>query len=170
VIRSCGEADIPQMIEVINDAARKYRGTIAADRWKEPYMPEAELREEIAAGVKFWAWLDGARLVSVMGLQDRGDVALIRHAYTRTAVQGSGAGSALIAHLKTLTGKPMLVGTWKAATWAIRFYEKRGFRLTEHEEKERLLRRYWGIPERQIEESVVLSDQPARNPSRASGP
>ena len=133
-------------------------------------MPEAELREEIAAGVKFWAWLDGASLVSVMGLQDRGDVALIRHAYTLTAAQGSGAGSALMAHLKTLTRKPMLVGTWKAATWAIRFYEKRGFRLTEHEEKERLLRRYWSIPERQIEESVVLSDRPAANPSRASGP
>jgi GNAT superfamily N-acetyltransferase len=105
-----------------------------------------------------------------MGLQDRGDVALIRHAYTRTAAQGSGAGSALMAHLKTLTHKPMLVGTWKAATWAIRFYEKRGFRLTGHQEKERLLRRYWSIPERQIEESVVLSDQPAGTPSRASGP
>jgi GNAT superfamily N-acetyltransferase len=170
VIRECGERDVPQMLEVINDAARKYRGAIAADRWKEPYMPEAELREEIAAGVKFWAWLDGARLVSVMGLQDRGEVALIRHAYTRTAAQGSGAGSALMAHLKTLTRKPMLVGTWQAAAWAIRFYEKRGFRLTGHREKERLLRRYWSIPERQIEESVVLSDQPAAIPSPASGP
>jgi GNAT superfamily N-acetyltransferase len=96
-----------------------------------------------------------------MGLQDRGDVALIRHAYTRTAAQGSGAGSGLMAHLKTLTGKPMLVGTWKAATWAIRFYEKRGFRLTGEQEKNRLLRRYWSIPERQIEESVVLTDQPS---------
>jgi N-acetylglutamate synthase-like GNAT family acetyltransferase len=149
------------MLEVINDAARKYRGAIAADRWKEPYMPEAELREEIAAGVKFWVYLDGARVVSVMGLQDRGDVALIRHAYTRTAAQGGGAGSELMAHLKTLTRKPMLVGTWKAATWAICFYEKRGFRLTGHQEKERLLRRYWNIPERQIEESVVLTDQPS---------
>src|SRR5262245_17718354 len=129
MIRECGAADIPQMVEVINDAAQKYRGVIAADRWQDPYMPEAELRGEIADGVKFWAWFDGARLVAVMGLQDRGDVALIRHAYTRTAAQGSGAGSALIAHLKKLTGKPMLVGTWKAATWAVRFYEKRGFRL-----------------------------------------
>jgi GNAT superfamily N-acetyltransferase len=170
VIRECGAADIPEMLEVINDAARKYRGAIAADRWKEPYMPEAELREEIAAGVKFWAWLDGARVVSVMGLQDRGDVALIRHAYTRTAAQGSGAGSALMAHLRTLTRKPMLVGTWKAATWAIRFYEKRGFRLVDDREKKQLLRRYWTIPDRQVEESVVLSDQPARNPSRASDP
>ena len=88
MIRACNDGDIPQMIEVISDAARKYRGAIAADRWKEPYMPEAELREEIAAGVKFWAWLEGARVVSVMGLQDRGNVALIRHAYTRTAAQG----------------------------------------------------------------------------------
>src|SRR5678815_4201909 len=109
-------------------------------------------------------------IVSVMGLQDRGDVALIRHAYTRTAAQGSGAGSALMAHLRTLTRKPVLVGTWKAATWAIRFYEKRGFLLVEDEEKKRLLRRYWTIPERQVEESVVLSDQPARSPSPASGP
>jgi len=170
MIRACNDADIPQMVEVINDAARKYRSAIAADRWKEPYMPEAELREEIAAGVKFWAWLEGARLMSVMGLQDRGDVALIRHAYTRTAAQGSGAGSALMTHLRTLTRKPVLVGTWKAATWAIRFYEKRGFRLVEDEEKKRLLRRYWTIPERQVEESVVLSDQPAGSPSPASGP
>lgn len=170
MIRECGEGDIPQMLEVINDAARKYRGAIAADRWKEPYMPEAELRGEIAAGVKFWAWLEGARVVSVMGLQDRGDVALIRHAYTRTAAQGSGAGSALMEHLKAQTRKPMLVGTWKAAAWAIRFYEKRGFRLAGEQEKNRLLRRYWSIPERQVEESVVLSDQPAGIPSPASGP
>src|SRR5258706_7574187 len=161
MIRACNDDDRPQMVEVINDAARKYRGAIATDRWKDPYMPEAELREEIAAGVKFWARLDGARMLSVMGLQDRGDVALIRHAYTRTTAQGGGAGSALMAHLKTLTRKPMLVGTWKAATWAIRFYEKRGFRLTGDQEKERLLRRYWTIPDRQIEESVVLTDQPS---------
>jgi GNAT superfamily N-acetyltransferase len=170
VIRECGAGDIPQMVEVINDAARKYRGVIAADRWKEPYMPEAELREEIADGVKFWARVDGASLVSIMGLQDRGEVTLIRHAYTRTAAQGSGAGSALIAHLKGLARKPMLVGTWKAAVWAVRFYEKRGFRLVGEEEKQRLLRRYWKIPERQVEESVVLSDRPAAIPSRAAGP
>ena len=166
MIRPCTEGDLAQMLEVINDAAQKYRGAIAADRWKEPYMPEAELREEIADGVSFWAWTDGPRVVSVMGLQDRGDVVLIRHAYTRTAAQGSGAGSALMAHLKGLARKPMLVGTWKAAVWAIRFYEKRGFRLAGDAEKERLLRRYWRIPERQVEESVVLSDQPATSPSR----
>lgn len=170
MIRSCGESDIAQLLEVVNDAATKYRGVIAADRWKEPYMPEAELREEIAAGVKFWASVDAERVISVMGLQDRGDVVLIRHAYTRTAAQGSGAGSALMAHLKGMSRKPMLVGTWKAATWAIRFYEKRGFRLTGDEEKEKLLRRYWTIPERQIEESVVLSAPPGATPSRWSGP
>jgi N-acetylglutamate synthase-like GNAT family acetyltransferase len=161
MIRSCTENDIPQMVEVVNDAAQKYRGAIAADRWKEPYMPEAELREEIADGVKFWVWVEDGRVISVMGLQDRGDVALIRHAYTRTAAQGSGAGSKLMAHLRALTRKPMLIGTWRAATWAIRFYEKRGFRLTGDEEKNDLLKRYWRIPARQVDESVVLSDQPS---------
>lgn len=155
-IRPCTDADFAQMLEVINDAAQKYRGSIAADRWKEPYMPEAELREEMRNGVEFWGWADGPRLASVMGLQDRGEVALIRHAYTRTAAQGTGAGSALIAHLRSLTRKPMLVGTWRAATWAVAFYQKRGFRLVGDAEKERLLRRYWNIPERQIEDSVVL--------------
>lgn len=159
MIRACGEADLAQMLEVINDAAQKYRGVIAADLWKEPYMPAEELREEIADGVQFWAWVEGERILSVMGLQDRGDVALIRHAYTRTTMQGKGTGSALIAHLRQQTGKPMLVGTWRAAAWAVAFYQKRGFRLTSDAEKERLLRRYWNIPARQIEESVVLASQ-----------
>ena len=170
MIRECGEADLPEMLAIINDAAAKYCGVIPEDCWKEPYMPAAELREEIAAGVKFWGHVEGGRMLAVMGLQDRGEVALIRHAYTRTAAQGSGAGSALIAHLKEKTRKPMLVGTWQAATWAVRFYEKRGFRLVGEEEKQRLLRRYWTIPERQVAESVVLSDQPARRPSPARGP
>jgi N-acetylglutamate synthase-like GNAT family acetyltransferase len=170
MIRACSEHDVPQMVEVINDAAQKYRGVIAADRWKEPYMPEAELREEISDGVKFWAWVEEGRVISVMGLQDRGDVALVRHAYTRTAAQGGGAGSKLMTHLRSLTRKPMLIGTWRAATWAIRFYEKRGFRLTGDQEKNQLLKRYWRIPARQVEESVVLSDQPAGSPSPASGP
>jgi GNAT superfamily N-acetyltransferase len=159
MIRACGEADVAEMLGIINDAAQKYRGVIAADRWKEPYMPEAELWEEMADGVNFWGWSEGPRLVSIMGLQDRGDVALIRHAYTRTAAQGTGAGSALISHLRRLTQKPMLVGTWRAAAWAIAFYQKRGFRLVGEEEKARLLRRYWRIPDRQVEESVVLASQ-----------
>jgi len=144
------------ILEIVNDAARAYRGVIPADRWHEPYMPAEELRAEMAAGVAFWGFARDGRLAGVMGLQQVQDVALIRHAYTRTAIRGSGVGSALLEHLKTQAKAPLLVGTWKAATWAVRFYEKRGFVLTSASEKEMLLRRYWSIPARQIEESVVL--------------
>lgn len=144
------------ILEVVNDAARAYRGVIPADRWHEPYMPAEELRAEMAAGVAFWGFTRDGRLAGVMGLQHVQDVALIRHAYTRTATRGSGVGSALLEHLKTQAKAPLLVGTWKAATWAVRFYEKRGFVLTSETEKQRLLKRYWSIPERQVEESVVL--------------
>lgn len=143
---------------VINDAARAYRGVIPADRWHEPYMSAEELRAELAAAVKFVCFRRDGRIVGVMGLQPVGDVALIRHAYTLTAEQGSGIGSRLLEHLRSRTERPLLVGTWKAATWAVRFYERRGFRLVGEAEKERLLRRYWTIPERQIEESVVLAE------------
>lgn len=147
--------------DVINDAAEAYRGVIPADRWHEPYMALQELRAEIAAGVEFWGVHreggDGSRpLIAVMGLQPVKDVALIRHAYTKTSAQGLGAGTALLEHLRGRTDRPMLVGTWKAATWAVRFYEKRGFMLTDDQRKEQLLRTYWTIPDRQIEESVVL--------------
>jgi GNAT superfamily N-acetyltransferase len=142
--------------DVINDAAEAYRGVIPADRWHEPYMPLQDLRAEIAAGVEFWGIHRENNLIAVMGLQPVKDVALIRHAYTRTASQGLGAGTALIEHLRAQTDRPMLVGTWKAADWAIRFYEKRGFRLTTDAEKARLLKKYWTIPDRQVEESVVL--------------
>lgn len=144
------------ILEIVNDAARAYRGVIPADRWHEPYMPEEELRAEMAAGVAFWGLTREGWLAGVMGLQHVQDVALIRHAYTRTAVRGSGVGGALLEHLRREARAPLLVGTWKAATWAVRFYEKRGFALTPEREKELLLRRYWAIPERQIEESVVL--------------
>lgn len=120
-------------------------------------MPMEELRAEIAAGVQFWGIRRGGRLAGVMGLQQVGDVSLIRHAYTRTAEQGSGVGGALLEHLKRRADGRLLIGTWKAATWAIRFYERRGFRVVSDQEKDRLLRRYWTVPERQIEESVVLS-------------
>lgn len=158
-IRRCGEADVPAMFAIINDAAQAYRGVIPADRWHEPYMPEAELRAEIAAGVVFWGAEREGRLVGVMGLQDVLDVALIRHAYVATAVRGEGIGGALLRHLVDQTDRPLLVGTWAAATWAIRFYERHGFALTSPAEKERLLRRYWSIPDRQIETSVVLVDE-----------
>jgi GNAT superfamily N-acetyltransferase len=134
-----------------------YRGVIPADRWHEPYMPAEELAREMQAGVKFFCARRNGRVIAVMGLQHVADVALIRHAYTRTAEQGSGIGSALLEHLKRQTDRRLLVGTWKAAVWAVRFYERRGFRRVSDEEKARLLRRYWNVPERQIEESVVLT-------------
>jgi N-acetylglutamate synthase-like GNAT family acetyltransferase len=156
MIRRCTKEHVGEILEIINDAARAYRGVIPTDRWHEPYMPEDELRAEMAAGVAFWGLTRDSRLAGVMGLQYVQDVALIRHAYTRTAIRGSGVGGALLEHLKREAGAPLLVGTWKAATWAVRFYEKRGFVLTSESEKERLLKRYWNIPERQVEESVVL--------------
>lgn len=158
MIRRCGPADVPAMLAIINDAAQAYRGVIPADRWHDPYMPEDELRGEIAAGVVFWGAEAGGRLAGVMGLQEVQDVALIRHAYVATAVRGEGIGGELLRHLLAQTDRPVLVGTWAAATWAIRFYEKHGFALTSPAEKERLLRKYWSIPDRQIETSVVLAD------------
>lgn len=158
MIRACTAADVDEMAAVINDGAEAYRGVIPADRWHAPYMPLDELRSEIDAGVTFWAAVDGDRVVAVMGIQPVQDVALIRHAYTRTEAQGRGYGSALLAHLRGLTERPILIGTWAAATWAIRFYERHGFRLVTPEEKVTLLRRYWTVPDRQIEESVVLAD------------
>ena len=149
-------ADADEICLVVNDAAAAYRGVIPADRWKQPYMPLEEVHEEIGAGVVFWGYRRGGRLAGVMGLQQVHDVALIRHAYTRTSEQGAGVGSALLENLRRQTDRPLLVGTWRAATWAVRFYERRGFRLVSDEEKARLLKRYWTVPERQIEESVVL--------------
>jgi N-acetylglutamate synthase-like GNAT family acetyltransferase len=158
-IRPCTEADFPAILEIINDAAQAYRGNIPADCWHEPYMPEVELARQIEAGVKFWGSEDDGALVGVMGIQNVADVSLIRHAYVRTAQRRGGIGAALLMHLRGLSGRPILIGTWKAATWAIRFYQKNGFRLVNDEEKNRLLRKYWSIPERQIETSVVLADQ-----------
>ena len=149
-------ADADEICLVINDAAAAYRDVIPADCWKEPYMPLEEVHEEIDAGVVFWGDRRGGRLAGVMGLQQVRDVALLRHAYTRTSEQGAGVGSALLEHLRQQTDRPLLVGTWQAATWAVRFYERRGFRLVSDEEKARLLKRYWTVPERQIEESAVL--------------
>lgn len=169
IIRPCTVADEPRMNAIINDAAQAYKGVIPADRWHEPYMPLAEMQSEIAAGVRFWgAEVDG-ELVGVMGIQDVendnpdgiGPVTLIRHAYVRTTQRGRGIGGALLAHLRGIAARPMLMGTWAAATWAIGFYRKHGFALTSHAEKERLLRVYWNIPERQVETSVVLADERA---------
>ena len=143
---------------MINDAALAYRGVIPADRWHEPYMPREELLAEMRAGVKFFCFRRDGRVLGVMGLQQVADVALIRHAYTLSSKQHRGVGTRLVEHLRKQTNLRLLVGTWRAASWAVRFYERRGFRLVSEEEKGRLLRRYWQIPERQIEESVVLAE------------
>ena len=145
------------MLAIINDAAVAYRGVIPADRWHEPYMPASELDREIAAGVVFWGYEDGGELLGVMGIQAVDDVDLIRHAYVRPGNQRGGIGGALIGHLMQSATRPVLVGTWAAAEWAIAFYRRHGFEQVTPEEKTRLLRRYWDIPERQIETSVVLA-------------
>ncbi|MEM2968981.1 MAG: GNAT family N-acetyltransferase [Candidatus Bathyarchaeia archaeon] len=150
-------ADFKDVLHVINDAAVAYRGVIPSDRWKEPYMSAAEFQEEIESGVEFYGWVENGALVAVMGIQPVNDVTLIRHAYVLTNHQRRGIGAKLLKHLLSLAETSVvLVGTWEAAYWAIRFYEKNGFCLVKKDEKDRLLRKYWKIPERQIETSVVL--------------
>jgi GNAT superfamily N-acetyltransferase len=144
-------------LNVINDAAIAYKGAIPADRWKEPYMPTEELQEEIQSGVQFYGLKENNVLVAVMGIQKVKDITLIRHAYVSTSHQRKGHGEKLLKHLLTIAATPViLVGTWKAAFWAVNFYGKQGFRMVSEKEKNRLLRTYWSIPERQVETSVVL--------------
>jgi len=157
MIRACTDRDLPAVCAIVNDAAQAYKGVIAEDRWHEPYMPLAELQGEIAAGVRFWGCEEGGELAGVMGIQDRGEVDLIRHAYVKTSHRNCGIGTRLLTHIESLSAKPILIGTWAAAGWAIRFYEKHGYRVLPREETERLLRRYWSVPERQIATSVVLA-------------
>ncbi len=159
MIRRCDESEFEVILAIINDAARAYEGVIPADRWRDPYMSEEELRREIDNGVVFWGYEEAGALVAVMGVQDVEDVTLIRHAYVRTARRNRGIGGELLAHLVGETRSPMLIGTWAAAEWAVRFYEHRGFHVASEKEKDRVLKRYWAIPERQIETSVVLADQ-----------
>ena len=150
-------SEFDSMLNVVNDAAQAYKGVIPQDRWKEPYMPAEELRKEIESGVEFYGWKEDNVLVAVIGIQLVNDVTLIRHAYVLTDHQRRGIGEKLLKHLISLARtSEVLVGTWEAAYWAVRFYEKQGFRLVSKEEKDRLLRKYWNIPERQIETSVVL--------------
>ena len=158
LIRRCETEDIPAILSIVNDAAVAYRGMIPEDRWREPYMPLPELEDEIRDGVVFWGCETGGQLAGVMGIQDRGEVTLIRHAYVRTAQRRTGIGEKLLRHLEAMTARPILIGTWRDATWAVRFYEKHGYRLLPRDETERLLRKYWRIPERQIETSVVLAN------------
>ena len=159
MIRRCVESEFEVILAIINDATRAYEGVIPADRWHDPYMSEEELRQEIDNGVVFWGYEEAGALVAVMGVQDVEDVTLIRHAYVRTVRRNRGIGGELLAHLVGETRSPMLIGTWAAAEWAVRFYEHRGFHVVSEEEKDRVLKRYWAIPERQIETSVVLADQ-----------
>ncbi len=157
-VRKCNEADFHTIYAIVNDAAQAYKGVIPADCWNDEYMSKEELRREIDDGVEFWGYEENGELIGVMGIQPVQDVTLIRHAYVRTAERNKGIGGKLLAHLRTLTDQPILMGTWAAATWAIKFYEKHGFKLVSTEEKNRLLQKYWNIPERQIETSVVLAE------------
>jgi GNAT superfamily N-acetyltransferase len=159
-IRLCRDDERNDILSIINAAAQAYRGVIPADRWHEPYMPGAEFDRERAAGVVFWGCTQRGRLAGVMGLQEVRDVNLIRHAYVAPNQQRSGIGGALLEHLQRASTKPMLVGTWAAATWAIRFYQRHGFALVSPARKTALLKSYWSIPERQIETSVVLANPP----------
>ena len=158
MIRRCVAPDFDAIHEIINDAAQAYRGVIPADRWHEPYMSADELADEIRSGVIFWgADRDGA-LAAVMGIQDRGDVTLIRHAYVCTQAQGKGLGTELLHHLEGMSDKPFLIGTWADAKWAVSFYRKNGYTLVSNRDKDLLLKQYWNIPDRQVETSVVLAN------------
>ena len=146
------------MSVIVNDAAQAYRGVIPADRWREPYMPLDELATEIAGGVVFWVAEEDGRMFGVMGIQDKGEVALVRHAYVMPTMQRKGVGTKLLRHVESLTEKPVLIGTWADASWAIEFYRKNGYTVVPNRDNDALLRRYWSIPARQIETSVVLAD------------
>ena len=158
-IRKSAGADFAGIWAIINDAASSYRGVIPADRWHDPYMPATELLKEIASGVVFWVAEEGGELLGVMGIQDKGDVALVRHAYVAPDTQRSGVGTKLLRHVEALTNKPILIGTWADASWAVDFYQRNGFTVLPEDEKDRLLQKYWSIPERQVETSVVLADE-----------
>jgi GNAT superfamily N-acetyltransferase len=159
-IRLCRDGERTEILAIINAAAQVYRGVIPADRWHDPYMSAQELEGEIAAGVEFWGYEDDGALAGVMGIQPMTDVDLIRHAYVVPASQGRGIGGALLERLAPATGRQVLVGTWAAAEWAIRFYRRHGFEQVSPERKTALLQTYWTIPDRQIETSVVLARPP----------
>lgn len=159
MIRECVDNLFDEIYSIINDAAGAYKGVIPADRWKEPYMSRDELRHEMDEGVVFWGYETDDGLAGVMGIQHVQDVTLIRHAYVRTVKRNQGIGGDLLSFLRRQTTRPILIGTWADAHWAIRFYEKHGFRMVSPEEKVRLLKKYWSIPDRQVETSVVLAEK-----------
>jgi N-acetylglutamate synthase-like GNAT family acetyltransferase len=158
MIRKSNEQDISGMLEILNNAAEAYRGVIPADRWHEPYMSKEEFEREITNGVVFWVLEEQGSLLGIMGIQDKREVTLVRHAYVIPGLQRKGVGTRLLRHIQSLTEKPVLIGTWATATWAIDFYQRNGFTLVSEVDKDYLLRKYWSIPERQIQTSVVLAD------------
>jgi GNAT superfamily N-acetyltransferase len=164
MIIKCTNIDVESICSIINDAAIAYKGIIPDDRWHEPYMTLAELESEIEKGVDFWGYKSDHGLIGVMGIQNVQEVTLIRHAYVKSSERGKGIGTQLLHHLIAMTEKPILIGTWKAAVWAVRFYEKQGFEMVSEIEKNKLLKTYWTIPERQIETSVVLADSTWEQP------
>jgi N-acetylglutamate synthase-like GNAT family acetyltransferase len=159
VIRPCADQDLEAVLEVINDAAQAYKGVIPKDRCKDPYMPHEELKREVEHGVRFWGFVQDGRLLGVMGLQDVEDVTLIRHAYVRSTHRRRGIGGRLLNELRSQATRPLLVGTWATADWAIEFYRQHGFELIPRDQVPRVLRRYWSVPDRQIETSVVLAEK-----------
>ena len=158
MIRQVTNEDFDEIFHIINDAAMAYKGVIPPDRWHEPYMTKAELQTQMEEGVRFSCYVDNNEIIGVMGVQDKADVKLIRHAYVRTKQRNKGIGALLLKALIRDSTKPILIGTWKAANWAIRFYEKHGFSLVDEQEKNHLLKKYWTIPDPQVETSVVLVD------------
>ena len=159
MIRRSAGADHETILAIVNDAAQAYRGVIPADRWHDPYMPKDELEREIGAGVVFWVAEEDGRVLGVMGIQDKGEVALVRHAYVASNLQKKGVGTTLLRHVEGLTSKPILIGTWASASWAIDFYRRNGYTVVSDQDKDRLLQTYWSIPTRQVETSVVLADR-----------
>ena len=168
LIRQSLPRDFVAILAIINDAAVAYRGVIPADRWHEPYMSASDLETQIDEGVVFWIAEGEGGLLGVMGIQDKGEVALVRHAYVASTAQRSGVGTKLLRHVEGLVDKPILIGTWAAASWAIEFYQRNGFTLVPSGDKDRLLRTYWLIPARQVETSVVLANQRWRGSSRSA--
>lgn len=158
MIRQSTSADFAEILAVINDGASAYKGVIPQDRWHEPYMSDTALESEIGACVRFSCFVDAGRILGVMGVQDKGPVVLIRHAYVRTLARRRGIGGALLAALTRQTGKPILIGTWKAAAWAIDFYGKHGFTVLPDSRARALLQEFWNVPARQMATSVVLAD------------
>ena len=178
MIRLCSDRDFEQIFTIINDGAQAYQGIIPSDRLEDPYMSREKLQHEIDDGVIFWGYESdddtSGLLQGVMGIQSVAPpsappVTLIRHAYVCTANQKKGTGAILLAHLRTLSDMPFLIGTWADAVWAVRFYQRHGFRVVEAEKKDRLLKTYWDVPARQIETSVVLADQRWRESQASSG-